>query len=352
MASRLFPGRLWRYNGSMNQVPFRLGGAVLAAVLAVLLTAALPRAAQSTSVADVLSSIVGIHAEVPEDARTSASLGTNRLGSGIVIDADGLVLTIGYLILEATTSEIIAADGDAVPAEIVGYDHNTGFGLLRAKKPLGLKPVEFGDSSALSQGDVVLAVSFGGEVPVVATRVVSRRSFAGYWEYLLESAIFTSPPHFQYGGAALIGEDGRLLGIGSLMVNDAVQGLSPVPGNMFVPIDGLKPILQELVENARPSRASHPWLGLYTDEAEGRVFVTRTATNGPAEKAGLKAGDIVIGVGGKRVSGMADFFRKVWAVGDAGVEVPIDVLPLGTQDFTIERVMIRSRDRYHWLKMK
>ena len=239
-----------------------------------------------------------------------------------------------------------------MPAEIVGYDHNTGFGLLRAKKPLDLKPVEFGDSSALSKGDIVLAVSFGGERPVVATRVVSRRPFAGYWEYLLESAIFTSPPHFRYGGAALIGEDGRLLGIGSLMVNDAVQEPSPMPGNMFVPIDGLKPILQELVENSRPSAASHPWLGLYTDEAQGRVFVTRTAVNGPAEKAGIKAGDIVIGVGGKRVNSMADFFRKVWSVGDAGVEVPIDVLPRNTEDFSIERVMIRSQDRYHWLKMK
>lgn len=336
----------------MTQVPFRLGGAVLAAALAALVAAALPSAAKSASVADVLGSIVGIHAEVPEDARTSASLGTNRLGSGIVIGADGLVLTIGYLILEATSSEIIAADGKPVPAEIVGYDHNTGFGLLRAKKPLDLKPVEFGDSSALSKGDIVLAVSFGGERPVVATRVVSRRPFAGYWEYLLESAIFTSPPHFRYGGAALIGEDGRLLGIGSLMVNDAVQEPSPMPGNMFVPIDGLKPILQELVENSRPSAASHPWLGLYTDEAQGRVFVTRTAVNGPAEKAGIKAGDIVIGVGGKRVNSMADFFRKVWSVGDAGVEVPIDVLPRNTEDFSIERVMIRSQDRYHWLKMK
>jgi S1-C subfamily serine protease len=335
----------------MTLVPFRLGAAVLAAALAVL-AAALPSAAQPASVADVLNSVVGVRAQVPEDARTANSLGTTREGSGIVIGADGLVLTIGYLILEATSTEIVGADGHAVPADIVGYDHNTGFGLLRAGEPLDLKPVEFGDSSALSQGDIVLAVSFGGNRPVVATRVVSRRPFAGYWEYLLESAIFTSPPHFQYGGAALIGEDGRLLGIGSLMVNDAVQEPAPVPGNMFVPIDTLKPILQELVDNARPSKASHPWLGLYTDEAEGRVFVTRTAANGPAEKAGIKAGDIVIGVGGKRVSGMADFFRKVWAVGDAGVEVPIDVLPRNTEDFTIERVMIRSRDRYHWLKLK
>ena len=335
----------------MTIAPFRISGFVLAAAMAALVAAASPRAAEPASVTDVLSSIVGVRAQIPEDARTAASLGTSREGSGIVIGADGLVLTIGYLILEASSTEIVGADGQAVPAAIVGYDHNTGFGLLRAKVPLDPKPVEFGDSSALSRGDLVLAVSFGGERPVVATRVVSRRAFAGYWEYLLESAIFTSPPHFHYGGAALIGEDGRLLGIGSLMVNDAVREPSEVPGNMFVPIDGLKSILQELVENARPSRPSHPWLGLYTDEAKGRVFVTRTASNGPAEKAGIKSGDIIIGVGGKRVSSMADFFRKVWAVGDAGIEVPIDVLPLGTEDFTIERVMIRSRDRYHWLKL-
>ncbi len=336
----------------MTLSPLRINALVLAAALAALVAgAASPRAAEPASVADVLNSIVGVRSEVPEDARTAHSLGTRREGSGIVIGTDGLVLTIGYLILEASSTEIVNADGQVVPAAIVGYDHNTGFGLLRAKEPLDLKPVEFGDSSALSQGDLVLAVSFGGERPVVATRMVSRRTFAGYWEYLLENAIFTSPPHVQYGGAALIGEDGRLLGIGSLMVDDAVREPTPVPGNMFVPIDGLKPILQDLVENARPSRPSHPWLGLYTDEAKGRVFVTRTASNGPAEKAGIKAGDIIIGVGGKRVSGMADFFRKVWAVGDAGVQVPIDVLALGTEDFTIERVMIRSRDRYHWLKL-
>ncbi len=330
--------------------------ALAAAGLAALLsspagTAGAGEQAPTDSVAEVLRAVVGVRADIRADARTAGSLGTEREGSGVVIGADGLVLTIGYLILEAQAAEVLTADGEAVPATVVGYDHNTGFGLLRADRPLGIKPVALGDSAALAEGDMVLAVSHEGARPVTPARVVSRRPFAGYWEYLLENAIFTAPPHPGYGGAALIGPDGRLLGIGSLFVNDAVAPATPGPGNMFVPIDGLKPILADLLEHGRPSRPSHPWLGLYTEQNRGRVFIVRVAGGGPAEKAGLKAGDIIMGVGGKRVKDMADFFRKVWARGDAGTEIPIDVLPLGATDLVIARVVVPSLDRYRWLKL-
>ncbi|MCZ6606128.1 MAG: S1C family serine protease [Alphaproteobacteria bacterium] len=303
-------------------------------------------------VAEVLRAVVGVRAEIRTDARTAGSLGTEREGSGVVIGADGLVLTIGYLILEAKAAEVLTPDGKAVPATVVGYDHDTGFGLLRADRPLGIKPVALGDSAALAEGDMVLIVSHEGAPPATPARVVSRRPFAGYWEYLLENAIFTAPPHPGYGGAALIGPDGRLLGIGSLFVNDAAAPATPGPGNMFVPIDGLKPILADLLEHGRPSRPSHPWLGLYTEQNRGRVFIVRVAAGGPAEKVGLKAGDIIMGVGGKRVRDMADFFRKVWARGDAGTEIPIDVLPMGAADPVIARVVVPSLDRYRWLRLE
>ena len=211
------------------------------------------RAAENATSQDIIQAVVGISAMVPEDARTAEHLGTMRSGNGIVIDDQGLVLTIGYLMLEASAAAVTDADSVLVRASLVAYDHNTGFGLLRARHPLGIKPVPLGSSADLVEGSSVIVISKGGSMPVMAARVASRREFAGYWEYLLEDAIFTVPPNPQYGGAALIDSNGRLVGIGSLAVNDAVQGPKPVRGNMFVPVDALKPILSELVEKGRTS---------------------------------------------------------------------------------------------------
>ncbi len=330
----------------------RRRGLVAAAVLAVVL--GVPdnaRAAEANAQDEVIRAVVGISALIPEDARTAAHLGVLRSGNGVVIDDDGLVLTIGYLIMEAERAAVTNADGNLVPAIPIAYDHGTGFGLLRATQPLGLKPVKLGDSAGLAEGAPVIIVSRGGRVPVMAARVSSRREFAGYWEYLLERAIFTVPPNPQYGGAALIDADGRLVGIGSLAVNDAVSDKKPVPGNMFVPIDVLKPILSDLVEKGRSSAPARPWLGVYPNENNGRVFVRRVAAGGPADDAGIKPGDVIMGVGGKRVKGMADFYRKIWARGSAGAEIPIDMLPIGAASLDIRTVTVKSRDRLDWLKL-
>ena len=306
-------------------------------------------AAEKDLTENVISSVVAISAIIPDDARTVRTLGGMRSGSGIVIDDDGLVLTIGYLILEAEKAAVTNAEGELVPAALVAYDHATGFGLLRAEQPLGLNPVKLGASADLSEGTNVIVVSKGGPMPVMRARVASRREFAGYWEYLLDNAIFTVPPFPQYG-AALIDRDGRLVGVGSLMVNDAAGPDAPVPGNMFVPIDLLKPILDELLEKGRVSATSHPWLGIYTNENKGRVIVVRLATDGPAAEAGIRPGDIIIGVGGRRVSGIADFYRKIRAQGGAGAEIPIDLLPVMEGGLDIKTIKVFSRDRHDWLK--
>ena len=335
-------------------------GALALVLLAFVLSFALPWAPglamaqekkHKVELSDILGAMVMVRSEVPADARTAGSLGTQRVGSGVVIDGQGLVLTIGYLILEAERTEVIIASGDAVAATVVGYDHATGFGLVRAVRPLAIKPMRMGNSSDLAAGDPVVAVSIGPR-PATPGVVVARRPYAGYWEYLLEDAILTTPPHPQFGGAALVSADGRLLGIGSLFINVAEEGQEPLPGNMFVPIDRLKPILADLIEYGRSAQPPHPWLGVSAAEAGGRVMVRRVTPGGPAEKAGLKAGDVIVGVGGKRVDSLADFLRKVWGRGGPGTAIPLDVLHLDTGDLTIERYDVPSISRYDWLKLK
>jgi len=290
--------------------------------------------------------VVKIVTRIPPGARTARRLGTEREGSGVVIDGNGLVLTIGYLLLEADSIEIGLPDGSKLAARAVAYDHETGFGLIRATRPLGIKPMELGNSDTVKTRDRVLVASFGGKAAVIGAYVVSRRPFAGWWEYLIENAIFTSPPHPAFGGAALIGGDGRLVGIGSLMVGDAAQPRQPLPGNMFVPIDRLKPILADLLSQGRRAGPHRPWLGLTSEEVRGRLFVMRVTRDGPAFAAGIRPGDLVIGVDGKPVQGLADFYRKVWASGTAGAKVTLNVL----HGIDARPVVVDTIDRYDWLR--
>ena len=304
-------------------------------------------AVAQSSAQQALAAVVGLRAEVPADARTAAALGTFRAGSGVVIDADGLILTIGYLILEAGKVEVRDHDGNFVSASIVAYDNATGFGLVRADAALEFTPIELGDSSALSVGDSVLAVSGHGPQPIVPARVVSRRTYPGYWEYLLENAILTAPPHPQFGGAALLDVYGRLMGIGSLVIQDAEEPDVFMPGNMFVPIDALKPILSDLLDAGRTRTPPRPWIGVYVSELRGHVIINRVAAGGPAESVGVRANDIIVNVAGESVQGLEDFYRKLWAVGDAGVKIPLGIL----RDGEVASVSVPSADRYDWLKL-
>ena len=296
---------------------------------------------------ELLKAIVQINATVPENARTAVSLGTTREGNGVVIDKEGYVLTIGYLILEAERIEVVGHSGETLKATFVAYDHNSGFGILRTERPLKVTPMKLGQSSGVNVGDPVLVASYGGPDAVQGARVITRKEFAGYWEYLLEDAIFTAPPHLSFGGASLIGRNGRLVGIGSLYTRVTLPGLGAMPTNMFVPIDRLKPILNDLIARGRSREPSRPWLGLYSEEAHGRVIILRVASGSPAEQAGLQAGDIILKVKQGAVQGLADFYRKVWALGEAGVDVPISILQ-GTE---IRHVVLHSADRHQYLRL-
>jgi len=322
----------------------------IACVAATLLAAAvaIPAAAQDKSQSEAeqtLSAIVRIKTKIIKDARSAETLGLQREGSGVVI-RDGYVLTIGYLVMEAEAIEVTGADGTAVPAAVAGYDHASGFGLLKLLAPLAGRPLPLGDASALAEREAAMIASHGGRDGVNLVYVVSRRPFTGSWEYELDSAIFTYPAVMSWSGAALISAKGELLGIGSLIVNDAAGAGSQSPGNMFVPVDLLKPILEDLITAGRRSGPARPWLGLSAEEMRGRLLVARVSPDGPAARAGLKSGDIVIGVAGEEVNSLADLYRKVWARGAAGVEVPLKVL----QGLEIRDVTLRSMDRLDYFR--
>ena len=304
-----------------------------------------PAAAPPPDVSVDALSVVKVRSKALANARSGRSLGPQREGTGVVIDSDGLVLTIGYLIVEAETVELSTADGRAIPATIVAYDNVTGFGLLKALRPLAVKPVQFGQSSGIGEREMVLIAGFDGVAPAY---VVSRRPFIGYWEYLLDEAIYTAPATVNWSGAALLNREGRLLGIGSLVVNDAMGTRTQVPGNMFVPIDLLKPMLGDLIATGKSSARPRPWIGINSQEVQGNVIVTRVSPEGPADGASIATGDVIVGIGGQPIKGQADFYTRMWKTGDAGVDIPLDVLRSGR----VEKVTVKSIDRERYFRTK
>lgn len=294
----------------------------------------------------VLLSVVGLRASIPDDAFTASTLGTERAGSGVVIRSDGLVLTIGYLVTEAEAIWLSSADGRAIPGHVLAYDQETGFGLVQALGQLNLPALELGDASSLRIEDPVIVAAGGGRHHSVKAVVVARQEFAGYWEYLLDSAIFTAPAHPFWGGTALIGRDGTLMGIGSLHVQQGSGRGTARDVNMMVPIDLLPPILDDLLTYGRPNRSARPWLGMYAAESDERIVVAGITPNGPAKAANIRAGDAILAVGNEAVSDLAGLWRQVWAAGSAGAEVTIKLLREGK----VWATRIKSADRASFLK--
>jgi S1-C subfamily serine protease len=291
-----------------------------------------------------LSSVVGLHSIIPPDGFTAETLGVERAGNGVLID-NGLVLTVGYLITEAATVWLHLGDGHVVEGHALGFDQETGFGLVQALGKIDLPALPIGSSRAAEIGEHVVIGGAGGRTRSLAGRIAAKQEFAGYWEYVLDEAIFTSPAHPNWGGTALISPHGELIGIGSLQLERAREGKNEHL-NMVVPIDLLKPILDDLRKFGRVDKPARPWLGLYSTEIENKIVAVGIAPKGPAAGAELKTGDVVMAVKGENVTSLASFYRKVWALGQAGVEVP---LTLYREGVTFD-VRVNSSDRAKFLK--
>jgi len=293
-----------------------------------------------------LSAVVGLRSYIPSDAFTAGTLGTERTGSGVVIRESGLVATIGYLITEAETIWITSSDGRAVAGHALAYDQETGFGLVQALGKLNLPALDLGDSDSLKVGDQVVFAAAGGRHHSVETRVVGRQEFAGYWEYVLDDAMFTAPAHPFWGGCGLLGGDGKLMGIGSLILQQGDRKGRRLDMNMVVPIGLLAPILNDLLTYGRVNRPARPWLGMFATEADETLVIGGLSDNGPAEQAGVRAGDRVLSVNGEDVGDLAGLWRRVWASGSAGAEVRLRIL----RDTGAVTIPVRSGDRAKFLK--
>jgi S1-C subfamily serine protease len=294
----------------------------------------------------VLASILGVRTEIPPDAFTAQILGTERAGSGVVIDEKGLVLTIGYLITEAETIWLTTGTGNAVPGHVVGYDQATGFGLVQALGRLGLPAARLGTIEPLQVADPVIVAGHGGREQALSAKIAGKREFAGYWEYLLDEAIFTAPAHPNWGGAACLDQSGLLCGIGSLFIQHEQGERTQMNANMIVPIDLLPPVLDDLLRFGRVNRPARPWLGMYTADTQHSPVVVGLATGSPADEAGVHVGDVVLEVDERRVSDLASMLREIWRLGPAGVDVPLTLAREGRAT----RLVVRSADRNSFLK--
>ena len=293
-----------------------------------------------------LASIVGIRSVIPSDAFSAENLGTERAGNGVLIRVDGVVLTIGYLITEAEQIWLTFSDGRPAPGHVLGYDQETGFGLVQALARIELPTLSIGSSREARVGERVVVGGAGGRHHSVAARIAARQEFAGYWEYVLDEAIFTAPAHPNWGGTAVIDQKGDLIGIGSLQLDQPRESGKVEHLNMIVPIDLLKPIFDDLLTYGQRNRPPRPWLGLYATEVDNRVVVVGLSNRGPAKRSDLRTGDVVLAVGGKQVNDLAGLFRRIWSLGNAGVEVPLTIYREGQA----MELKVASADRRRFLK--
>lgn len=293
-----------------------------------------------------LDAVVKLSIRAVEGARTADTLGAEREGTGIVIDGSGLILTIGYLVLEAASILVMTGDNRIYPASVVGFDHTSGFGLLRATPAPECAPAQFGDSSRLAELQGLVVAGHAGAGGVGGVALVSRRRFTGWWEYMIDDALFTAPPRYEHSGSALFDDNGRLVGIASLWVSDAINGDVAFPGNMFVPINLLKDVLDDLVRDGRRSGAPRPWLGLNSEQVDGHVVVSRVLPDSPAAHAGLKRGDIILGVGGDSIGGQREFYESLWTGYKAGDDVTLHIV----RDKVVKHLIVETGDRLSYLR--
>jgi S1-C subfamily serine protease len=296
-----------------------------------------PGAAASTpsAVGRVRAAVVGLQSRVPPDRPSVATLGEERGGSATIIAPDGLAVTVGYLVLEATRIDVTLESGRRVAARVVGHDFESGLALIRLDPGGAPYPAaRLGQSAPLAAGQPVAIVGVGAAAPAVGVmvRVTAVGPFVAYWEYLLDRAVFVAPHHPAFGGAALVDPDGALVGVVSLRLPT---------GHLAIPIDLLAPARDAMIQTGRPARPARPWLGIRAVAIDGGIGIAGVSPRGPAHAAGLRAGDVIVRVNGERVADVEGFYRRLWA---QPVDRPVELAV--ARGGAVETVTVHPRDRY------
>ena len=306
---------------------------------------AAPKALPPEPLQRVLQSVVTVQSRSDAQANTSRTLGQRREGSGVVIGPD-LVLTIGYLLLEAETVDLIDHQGRRIPGQVRAVDNLSGLGLIRALVPLRLQAVPLGDSDTLSTPGQLWTLGQNETAPT-ALELVSRKVFAGSWEYLLDAPLMTLPAVNNWSGSGLFDAQGQLVGIGSLLVQDVFGDQVPLPGNLFVPVNLLKDPLPDLLRSGKRSGPATPWLGISSQRLpSGGLGVLRVSPDSPAALAGIKVADTLLALQGQTLQDLPDFYRRLRALGPAGTRLSLTVRSEGQ----IREVELLSTDRAAALK--
>jgi len=280
------------------------------------------------------TALVSIESTINPDGRTVALLGDNRSGTGVMIDSHGLIVTVGYLLLEASEVRISFYNGVQVPATVVAIDAQSGLALVQVAEGYAgelpdITPVKLGQSALVVKDDRVIVLPANGLEAAASVRIHSAREFSAPWEYLLENALYTMPPVRNFSGAALINREAELIGIGTLAlqnITDSDDGT--VPGNLFIPVDlltsRLGTMLTQSVKQVEPS--DRAWLGLMVDEM---LSVTRVLDASPAMEAGIQAGDIILGINDNHVVSRANLYRSLWSTVSVADDVALLVSRAG-----------------------
>lgn len=291
------------------------------------------------TIENALTGLLTVKSQVPEEAMTASVLGCEREGHGIRVSENGLVLTIGYVISEASSIWLIDSDKQAVEGHVVGYDQASGFGLVQALGRLSGSVLELGDSDEVVVGRQMVLAGAGGATSAVDVSIVEVREFAGYWEYLIAGAIFSEPAHPEWGGTALLDSEGRVYGVGSLILQ-AEDDTEPAR-NMIIPINKFNAVRDDLITSGRSSVPPRPWLGWYVQDSAQGPTVIGLVSNGPSNTAGIKPGDRVVAINGRRISSLSSLYKEIWTAGEAGITVDVAI----SRDADIRIVAVESIDR-------
>jgi S1-C subfamily serine protease len=285
--------------------------------------------------------VVNIQTTVARDHRSVPILGTERMGSGVVVDPAGLILTVNYVVMGGQTVQVSFLRGRRVRAEIVAQDFEIGLALLRIKRQ-GLTAATLRVEGELERGEPVVAVASTGaqERRVAGGLVTYLGEFEAHWEYLLERGIVSNAANPGFGGGGLFTLTARLAGIVSLNLNELIRN------SLSIPVEHYREHERELLRYGRVvSRPRRAWLGVFAHVVEEGIVVAAVVPEGPGDRGGLREGDLIVSLNAEKLESRRDLYVSLWRHGP-GEPLTFEVM----RDSSLRRVLVTSGDRAEFFR--